>query len=98
MYRLKPKKILDVQEVSADTAQQIGCPGGKDFEHLFGSDCTSLFAVYFEPVQPEDCPEDRWQNLSILFPGFTDSSIRFLPPSNQMCPKISVSFSFLLFE
>jgi len=47
-----------VKEVDPESAQQLGCPTGKEFTKLFGS-CTSLFAIHFEQVQPHEVPVNQ---------------------------------------
>ncbi|CAK9093208.1 AMSH-like ubiquitin thioesterase 2 (Deubiquitinating enzyme AMSH2) [Durusdinium trenchii] len=56
--RLAPKRILKILEVDREEAVERGAPVGPDWDAIFGKDCEKVFAIYFEPVEKDDIPQD----------------------------------------
>lgn len=52
---MPPKKILEVKILSAEEAQQLGSPSGKQWDQLFGTEKT-VIGVFFEQVEPHEVP------------------------------------------
>ena len=41
-----------------EEAVERGAPVGPDWDAIFGKDCEKVFAIYFEPVEKDDIPQD----------------------------------------
>ena len=54
--KLPKKKILEVRELSATEAQDLGAPSGKEWDSLFGAGATKVYGIHFEAVKPEETP------------------------------------------
>lgn len=52
--KLPKKKILEVRELSATEAQDLGAPSGKEWDSLFGAGATKVYGIHFEAVKPEE--------------------------------------------
>lgn len=57
--RLQPKKILKLEKMDKESAQERGAPTGKDWDDIFGTECAQVFGIYFEKVEPHEVPADQ---------------------------------------